>query len=165
MNTVTRHFSTERGRLMQLKYHFLPKRVLILWELFTIIVVVLLFAIAYLFLNHYHVIWYITMWLIGALGIFLGFLYFPLLYVGYQFALSDHEIILHRGVIFHKRHYLKRDKITFVTLFQDPISSAFGLTTLSVASPGANLLMPFMDLKLARRIAKELSFHQNFKEI
>ncbi len=150
---------------MPINYQYLPKRVLILWEILTILVITLLFAIACLFLNHYHIIWYITMWLIGALGIFLGFLYLPLLYIGYQFSVSENEIILHRGVIFHKRHYLKRDKITFVTIFHDPVSSAFGLTTLAVTSPGASLLMPFMDLKLARSIAKELSFHQNFKEI
>lgn len=150
---------------MQLNYQYLPKRVLILWEILTIAVTALLFAIASLLLNHYHIVWYISMWLVGAFGIFFGFLYFPLLYIGYQFVVSDTEIILHRGVIFHKRHYLRRDKITFVTIFHDPVSSAFGLSTLVVTSPGANLVMPFMDSKFVKQTAQKLSFHQNFKEI
>lgn len=148
-----------------MKYETLPARVLVFWKILAIFLHAALAALAQFILNPYHIVWYVTLWVIGALAVLVCFLYLPLFYISVKYAVTEEQFVLHRGVIFHKTHYLKRDTITFISVYRNPLTPLVNISSLMLTAPGAQVFILCMRHDRAVEIAKELSYEHKFKEI
>lgn len=147
-----------------MKYEVLPKKVLIIWELLAVLIFTGLFLILRFLFRPDTLIWYIVLWLLGAAAVLCFFLYLPLLYNSCLYAVLPEQIVVKRGVIFNKTHYLKREHISFVSVYKNPLTRFIDISSLVVTAPGASVFILFMSHRRAMAIAKQLSRENRFDE-
>lgn len=147
-----------------MKYEKLPQKVLIIWEFMALIVFAGLFFLLRLFLRTDTLVWDIILWLLGAAFILCSFLYLPLLYISCRYAVLSDQVIVKRGVIFNKTHYLKRELVSFVSVYRNPFTRLLDISTLVITAPGASVFILFMSHRRAMSIAKQLSRRHKFEE-
>ena len=140
-----------------MKYEMLPKRSLVFWELLSCLLFGGLIALAWIFLPVSTWIWYGVLWILGALLILSSFLYLPLLYLSVGYCCRGGDIIVKGGVIFYKTRFLKRDKISFVTVYNTPFTPLIHLSMLVITAPGSHLVTPFLESSRADQIADDLN--------
>lgn len=146
-----------------MKYETLPKKVLVLWELLAVIVLLLLLKLTRVLLSPYTIWWYGVQWVLGALAVLTLFLYLPLMYISFRYIVLTEQIVLKGGVIFHKTHYLRRENISFISVYKNPLTDLLHLSSLMITAPGAKLFIPLMDHRRAMAIAKQLSYKNRFE--
>lgn len=146
-------------------FETLPKRVIVLWEVVAVLIGGLFIALTIFIFVAHTIVWYILLWLFGAIIVLVCFLYLPLLFMSTKFKITEEHFILHRGVIFYKSHYMKRDKISYISVYKNPFTGLIDISSLILTSPGAQLIIPFMGHERAVDIAKLLSLENRFEEI
>lgn len=146
-----------------MNYETIPKKCLMIWEILAVILLGGLMLLSWKLIPSHTIIWYAVLWLLGALLILSTLLYLPLLYLSIAYQVTETEIILKGGVIYTKTRFMIRKNISFATVYHTPLTPLFHISALMITSPGAYLLIPFMDSVRAEEIAEQL-FHQNIKE-
>lgn len=139
-----------------MEFETLPKRFLVFWEILACTVFGVLALLAFQFLPQGSLVWYGVLWLLGALFILTAFLYLPLLYLNYSWCCGETELVVRAGVIFYQTRFLKRDKISFVTVYHTPLSPLLRWSSVVVTAPGSRLVLPFLSRERAVRLAREL---------
>lgn len=140
-----------------MKFESIPKKVLVLWELLAVVGFLLLLKLALFILNPHTIVWYVVLWLLGALFVLTAFLYLPLLYVSEQYCVDKREIVFQQGVIFNKVHYMQCNKISFVSVYRNPLTWLLHISTLVVTCPGSRICILFINSDRASEIARQLS--------
>lgn len=140
-----------------MKFEHLSVAAAIMWEIVaSIICTVLLFLILIILAPHTW-LWYLSLWLWGAITIAILFIYVPFLYLNSRYAIDDHVIVYKKGVIFPSTQVLYLDRIAFVTVYNNPLTAFIGVSTLSISAAGGNMTIVFLNSKKAQAIAKLLS--------
>ena len=141
---------------MQTEYETLPGRFLAFWETLACLGYGGLAAAAWRLLPPESLLWYVALWVLGGLFILTALLYLPLLYLNYEWRCTKTELVVRTGVIFYQTRLLKRDKISFVTLYNTPLSSLLRWSCVVVTAPGSRIVLPFLSHERAVRLAREL---------
>lgn len=140
-----------------MKEYRISKRALLLWETTALLCAVVLFCAILLVFVPGTWLWYLLLWLDGALYVLTAFLYLPLYYLSFSYRVSERELLSHSGVLFPKSRILYRTRIAFVTLTRGPVSRLFGLSTLTVHAAGGTLSYHFLKQREAEVLAAELT--------
>lgn len=125
----------------------------IMWEILALVVgIVLLIATLFILAPHTW-LWYLVLWLLGAIYIAVAFVYIPYLYLNTEFAVTSAAVIYKKGVIFPSTQILYRDRIVFVTVYDNPLTPFLHVSSLAVSAAGGNMTILFMNTDRARQIA------------
>ena len=140
-----------------LKFEKISIKAVILWELLAIIVFGIIFGlILYIFLP-YTWLWYTLLWLLGAISILTTFLYIPLAYINIEYGINRQAIIYRKGVFFPSTQILYRDRIAFVTTYNNPLTPIFKINSLVISAAGGTMRILFMNSKRAKEIVALLT--------
>lgn len=129
----------------------------IMWEILTLLVSsVVLFLILFILAPHTW-LWYLLLWLWGALTVLATFLYVPFLYLNTEFSLTETAMVYKKGVIFPSTQILYRERIVFVTVYNNPLSALLHVSTLAVTAAGGTMTILFLNSRRARELADILA--------
>ena len=140
-----------------MKEYRLPKRALFLFETAALLCAAVLFCVILFVFVPGTWLWYLLLWLDGALYVLTAFLYLPLFYISFSYRVSERELLSHSGVLLPKSRILYRSRIAFVTLARSPLSTLFGLSTLTVHAAGGTLSYHLLKREEAEKLAAELT--------
>lgn len=119
---------------------------------FAVILVIILFV----FLPHTW-LWYTLLWLLGAAYVLTSFLYIPLAYTNIEYGINSKVIIYRKGVFFPNTQVLYRERIAFVTIYNNPLTPLLHINSLVISAAGGNMRILFMNSNRAKQIADYLS--------
>lgn len=140
-----------------MKFERISIKAVILWEILAVVIFsLLLILILVVFLPHTW-LWYTLLWLLGAAFVLTTFLYLPLAYLNVEYAINNRVIIYRKGVIFPNTKVLYRDRIAFVTIYNNPLTPILKINSLVISAAGGNMRILFMNSKRAKEIADLLS--------
>lgn len=139
-----------------MKYEKISKNAVLMWEILTAFICALaVFLVIQIFVPGTW-LWYAILWCIGAIYILFAFLYFPLLYLNIEYAIFKNVIIYRHGIIFKKSDFLYRDRISYVTVFDNPLTPILHVSTVCISGAGGMLRIPFVRTDKAKQIARVL---------
>lgn len=140
-----------------MKFENISHKAVVLWETGLLILFAGLFAVSLLVLTPHTWLWYLILWLLGALYILTAFLYLPLYYLSVEFSLNDEVVVYKKGVLFPKTSILYRDRIAFVTINNNPLTPIFKISSLVIDSAGARLKLFLISSDRAKELADLLT--------
>lgn len=140
-----------------MKEYRLPKRALFLFETAALLCAAVLFCVILFVFVPGTWLWYLLLWLDGALYVLTAFLYLPLFYISFSYRVSERELLSHSGVLLPKSRILIPRRIAFVTLTA-PAFHAFRIClTLTVHAAAARFLIIILKREEAEKLAAELT--------
>ena len=145
-----------------MEFKYLPKRVMVIWELITLILCGSLICLGAFLIAKDTFLWYAVLWLLGAFSIFMVFFYVPIYYVNYCYAINKTHVILTHGVLYNRVHHLKIDKISYVSVYKTPLARLLGLRTVIISAPGSQMRLLFIKSADAKELSKRLSPGRKF---
>lgn len=132
-------------------------KAVVLWEILAVTAFALLFwGVLAIFVPHTW-LWYLLLWVLGALCVLTTFLYLPLLYLNIEYGINDEAIVYRTGLIFPNTQLLYRDRIAFVSVYNNPLSPILKISSLVVSAAGGSIHILFLPSKRAQELADELS--------
>ena len=132
-------------------------KAVIIWEAIAAILFGLLFALLLFLLVEGTWLWYALLWLTGAAYVLTAFLYLPLYYISVEYGVNDGAVVYRKGVIFPNTQILYRDRIAFVTVYNNPFTPVLKLSSLVVSAAGGRIHIWFLDTRRAQELAGWLS--------
>ena len=140
-----------------MEFERISAKAVIIWEAIAAILFGLLFALLLFLLVEGTWLWYTLLWLAGAGYILTAFLYLPLYYISIEYGVTDEAIIYRKGVIFPNTQILYRDRIAFVTVYNNPFTPLLKLSSLTVSAAGGRIHIWFLNTRRAQELAALLS--------
>lgn len=134
----------------------LKKRVLVWWECAAFLAAILLAALVLLIFVPGTWLWYLLLWVLGAVYVLTSFLYLPLLWMSIIYCIDDTCLMCHGGVLFPKTRVMHRERIAFITRVQGPVSSMLHIATLVVRAAGGAAVVHMVHEKQAEELEQEL---------
>lgn len=128
-----------------------------MWEIIAVFINLVLLVVILLILNPYTWLWYTVLWFLGAFTILETFIYVPFLYLNTLFGMNDETIVYKKGVLFKSTQVLYRERIVFVTVYNNPLTPLLHVSTLVISAAGATLTIAFINSKRAKELAELLS--------
>lgn len=141
----------------RLPYRKVSKKSITLWEIGFFLIWIALVSLVLWIFTPFTWLWYTLVWILGVLLILVEFLYFPILYNSIQYCVTDRMIAYRHGVFFNQRQFMYRDRIVFVSVYNTPLTPILGISTLVVNTAGATMRIGFLNRKVAKALAEELS--------
>lgn len=140
-----------------MKFERLSFTAAIMWEIIALLVNVVILIILLLVLNPHTWVWYTSLWLLGALAIVETFIYVPFLYLNTSFGINREAIVYKKGVLFTSTQILYRERIVFVTVYNNPLTPLLHISTLVISAAGGSMTIAFLNSKRAKELAVLLS--------
>lgn len=140
-----------------MEYENISIKALILWEVLAIILASIGWNILLWALTAGTWIWYLVLWIYGAIVVLICFLYLPLAYYNIEYAVFKDTIVYKRGVILPNTQVMYRDRIAFVSVYKNPLTPLLKLSSLVISAAGGKIRILFIDDKRAEEIADLLS--------
>ncbi len=140
-------------------------KAILLWELLAALALCLLVTLTVLIFVPYTWLWYLLLWVLGALYVLTAFLYFPLLYLNIGYAVCEKAIVYRSGVLFKSTRILYRDRIAFVTVYNTPFTPLLHISTFVASAAGGTLRIFFMNADRAEALSELLSKDIQSKDI
>ncbi|WMJ23949.1 PH domain-containing protein [Paludicola sp. MB14-C6] len=140
-----------------MKFERLSITAAVMWEIITLAVTALILIVILFVLNPHTWLWYTSLWLLGALTIALTFIYVPFLYLNASFGINEDAIVYKKGVFFTSTQILYRERIVFVTVYNNPLTPLLHISTLVVSAAGGSMTIAFLNSKRAKELAVLLS--------
>lgn len=140
-----------------MQYEKLPRRSLVIWEIASVVLYAVLFWLIWNLIPSYTVVWYVVLWLIGALSLLTAVLYLPLLYLNIGYAIKKDQVVLTSGVFVHKNYVMRRDRISFVTRYTTPLDRFLRVSGVVLSAPGSQLMLLFIDSERAKQIVERIN--------
>lgn len=132
----------------------------VMWEILAIAIsAIVLSLILFIFAPHTW-LWYLLLWLLGAVTIGVTFVYIPFYYLNTEFCIGNKAIIYTKGVLFHSTQILYRERIVFVTVYNNPLTPILKVSTLVISAAGGSMTIVFLSTKRAQQIADMLSYEK-----
>ena len=141
----------------EMKFERISIMAAVMWEILAVAVSIVLFWLILLIFVPHTWIWYMLLWILGALGIAITFIYIPFLYLNTEFAIDDLVIVYKKGVLFTSTEILYRDRIVFVTVYNNPLTPIINVSSLVVSAAGGSMTILFLSSKRAKELANMLS--------
>ncbi len=140
-----------------MRYNRISPRALLLWELAALIIAAVPIVILSLFFPAFSLWWNVTVLPVAGIYLLAAVFYLPLLYKSTRYALDARRVLYEKGIFFHRKHFMNRERIVFVTVAKTPLTPLFGVSSLLISATGAKIRIPFLDTSSACRLARELS--------
>lgn len=146
-----------KNQTRMLGYQKISKQSLILWELLFLVGWSGLFGfMLWLFLPGTW-LWFLLVFSMGVFLLLVSFLYLPALYHAAGYCMTDRFLVYRHGLFFQRQQLIHRDQIVYVSVFRNPVTPTLKISSLVVATPGAKLRIPFLNDRVARELAEQLS--------
>ena len=145
------------GFVSFMKFEHVSKKALIMWEILAILILFVAVALVILIFTPRTWLWYTLLIALGAIYIFEAFLHLPLYYLNLEFCLTDDGFILRHGVFYPSTNILYRDRIVFVTVYQNPLTPLLKISSLKISAAGATTGINFISTNRAKELANLLS--------
>lgn len=129
----------------------------VMWEIVALAAFSILTLLALVILAPHTWLWYLVLFIIGLAAVTVVFLYVPFLYLNTEFAISKQAVVYRKGVIFPSTQVLYRDRIVFVTVYNNPLTPLLHVSTLVVSAAGGSLTIVFLNSKRAQELASQLA--------
>ena len=139
-----------------MNFERLSGKAVIIWEIVAALLFGVLLALVLFIFIPGTWLWYTVLWLLGAIYVLTAFLYVPLYYLSVEYAVGEEAVIYRKGVIFPNTQILYRDRIAFVTVYNNPLTPLLKLSSLTISAAGGNIHIWFMNSARAQEIADEL---------
>lgn len=134
----------------------------VMWEIFALAICgVILFLILFIFAPHTW-LWYLLLWILGAVTIAVTFIYVPFLYLNTEFGMNEKALVYRKGVLVPSTQILYRDRVVFVTVYNNPFTPLLKVSTLVISAAGGSMTIMFLNSKRAQELADILS-HDKLK--
>lgn len=134
----------------------------VMWEILALAIgCVLLFLILFIFAPHTW-LWYLLLWLLGAITIAVTFIYVPFLYLNTEFGMNEKALVYRKGVLIPSTQILYRERIVFVTVYNNPFTPILKVSTLVISATGGSMTIMFLNSNRAKQLADVLS-HDTLK--
>ena len=142
---------------------YLPKSAaLAALRLFTIVFCLGVSLAARIYLYSFNILMLILIAVFWTAGVFLAFVYLPVLFSRTVIYISKTEIALHSGVIFRRRELMRMSAVQYVTRVSLPFSRALGFNFLVVRGLGGSIILPFLRYEDCQEIL--LTLHSKISE-
>ena len=135
----------------------ISKKMLAVWECIAVLAAGALVMLILWLLPARTWYWYLTLWLIGLALVFCCFLWLPLYYESCHYLVTEEYIEYSRGVFFFLFTRVLRRSIMYVTILRGPLAPFLRIRSLMICSMGANLMLPFLPIREAEALLKEIT--------
>lgn len=129
----------------------------IMWELTALIISAALVTLVLIIFAPFTWLWYTILFVIGFITIGVTFIYVPFLYLNTEFAINKKAIVYRKGVIFPSTQVLYRERIVFVTVYNNPLTPLLKVSTLRISAAGGTLTILYLNSKRANELASQLA--------
>lgn len=129
----------------------------IMWEVTAVLISAALVTLVLIVFAPFTWLWYTILFLIGLVTIAATFLYIPFLYINTEFAINKKAIVYRKGVIFPSTQVLYRERIVFVTVYNNPLTPILKVSTLRISAAGGTLTILYLNSKRANELASQLA--------
>lgn len=136
-----------------MKFERISIKAAVLWEISVIIIAAILLVLVLVIFAPYTWLWYLLLWLLGAAVVFFTFFYIPIAYLNIEYCIFNKTIIYKKGVFFKSTQLLSMNKVSFATIYNNPLTPLLKVSTLVISAPGGNLRILFINSDRAREIA------------
>ena len=143
----------------------IPFRALWLWELYAVLVYAALLFLIYTFLVPFTWLWILLVSLFGGGYLLAALVYFPLLYLGTQYSISEEAIEFESGVLYRRKTVLFRKNLIVVCVYQTPLDFLFRLSSLRCSGPGGVVTLGYLAKKEALRLKGELTAKKRLRPV
>ena len=140
-----------------MKEFSVSKKALLLWETAALSCAAVLYCLILWIFIPGTWLWYLLLWLVGAVYILTAFLFLPLYHLSFSYRVTKRELFSHSGILFPKSRIMDRSRIAFVTLRHGPLTRLFGLSTLTVHAAGGSLSFRLLEHREAEELASFLT--------
>jgi len=129
------------------------------WRIYLALIAAAPAFVASLFFNYKNIVWIIVT--CGWLAFFFaGYLwYLPARFHKLSYRLDGDKLVVRHGVLVNHIDYLPLHSIQFTSSYTNPLSGAFGLSTLIVTAAGGRLVLPGLISNTAQNLAATLPQH------
>ncbi len=141
----------------EMKFEHISVMAAVMWEILALAVGVLAFWLILLVFVPHTWIWYLLLWILGALMIGITFIYIPFLYLNTEFAIDDQVVVYKKGVLFTSTQILYLDRIVFVTVYNNPLTPILKVSSLVISAAGGSMTILFLNSKRAKELANIFS--------
>lgn len=125
----------------------------VLWEISVLLIAGMLLTAILIIFAPYTWLWYMLLWILGAGVIFFMFFYIPIAYLNIEYGIYEKTIIYKKGVFFKSTQILQVDKVSFATVYNNPLTPILKVSTLVISAPGGTLRILFINSSRAKEIA------------
>lgn len=138
-------------------YEQLSIKAFILWEVMAVILAGIGWKVLLWALTAGTWVWYLVLWLYGAVVVLTCFLYLPLAFYNMEYAVLKDTIVYKKGVILPNTQIMYRDRIAFVSVYKNPLTPLLKLSSLVISAAGGKIRILFIDSNRAEEISDLLS--------
>jgi membrane protein YdbS with pleckstrin-like domain len=143
----------------------IPFRALWLWELYAVLVYAVLLFFIYTFLVPFTWLWILLVSLFGGGYLLAALVYFPLLYLGTRYFISEETVEFESGVFNRRKTVLFRKNLILVCQYQTPLDFLFKLSSLRCSGPGGVVTLRYLANKEARSLKGELTAKKQLQPV
>ena len=135
----------------------ISRRALLIWELFALLIWLGPAVVLSIFLTPFSLWWNVIFWPGTGIYLLAALFYLPMLYRSTRYGLSEGKVLFEQGIFFHRKHYMNRERIVFVTVMKTPLTPVFRVSSLVISATGGKIHIPFLDNRVAKSLAQTLS--------
>ena len=135
----------------------IAKGSLILWEVLAALTALLIGALVLWIIPTRSFFWYLLLWLDGFALVLCAFLYLPFRYESCKYIVTEEYVEYQRGVCIFAQTRVLRRAVLYLVVIRSPLSTLFRTRTICVCSMGARLVIPFVPVKEAEELLRELT--------
>ena len=143
----------------------IPFRALWLWELYAVLVYVVLLFLVYTFLVPFTWLWILLVSLFSGFYLLAALVYFPLLYLGTRYSVSEETVEFESGVFYRRKTVLFRKNLIVVCAYQMPLDFLFRLSSLRCSGPGGVVTLGYLAKKEALWLKGELTAKKRLRPV
>lgn len=136
-----------------MEFERISLKAVVLWEISVLFIAGVFLAIILIVFAPYTWLWYLLLWILGAGVVFFTFFYIPIAYLNIEYGIYEKTIIYKKGVFLKSTQILQVDKVSFVTVYNNPLTPIFKVSTLVISAPGGTLSILFINSLRAKEIA------------
>lgn len=89
------------------------------------------------------------------------FLYFPFLYKRYIYSFSETQVLIQKGVLFHRSVRICWNRVQYCVLVQGPLQRLFGVASVVILTSGSQELIRDIHVQNAEKLRKALVQNEN----
>lgn len=78
-------------------------------------------------------------------------------YLNIEYGISSKAVVYKKGIFFKSTQILYRDRIAFVSMYNNPLTPILKISSLVISAAGGNITILFMNNKRAKEISDLLS--------
>lgn len=135
----------------------ISKSAVLVYELLAVLVWLAVTIFFSVYLEAFTFWWNVFLIPAAVLFLFFSIYFIPKWYQNTVYSVTDTEVVLHSGVLFHRQQVMARRSIVYVTLNRSPLTPIFRIGSVSIRATGATIRLRSLPISQAERVVKELT--------